>query len=139
MALIASFKETSFGVGDTVKVYLKVKEGEKTRSQIFEGMVIGIKGRDQGKSFTVRKIGAQRVGIEMVFPLNTPTLEKIEVLRHGVEGVKQTKLYYTREKSAREIEKIYSRAAGKNLKPVEKKKPNPKKVKKATSKKPAKK
>ncbi len=137
MALIASFKETSFGVGDTIKVYLKVKEGEKTRSQIFEGMVIGIKGRDQGKSFTVRKMGAQRVGIEMVFPLNTPTLEKVEVLRHGVEGVKQAKLYYTREKSAREIEKIYSRAAGKNLKVVEKKKAKSKsrKVKKTSKKK----
>lgn len=122
MALIASIKETSFGVGDTIKVHLKIKEGEKTRNQIFEGMVIGIKGRDLGKTFTVRKIGAQRVGIEMIFPLNTPTLEKIEVVRKGMEGVKQAKLYYTREKSAREIEKIYSRAAGKNPKPIEKKK-----------------
>ncbi len=122
MALIASIKETSFGVGDTIKVHLKIKEGEKTRNQIFEGMVIGIKGRDQGKTFTVRKIGAQRVGIEMIFPLNTPTLEKIEVVRKGVEGVKQAKLYYTREKSAREIEKIYSRAAGKNPEPLKKKK-----------------
>lgn len=129
MALIASFKETSFGVGDSVRVHLKTRDGEKTRNQIFEGMVIGIKGRDEGRTFTVRKIGAQKVGIEMIFPLNAPTLEKIEVLRKGVEGVKHAKLYYTREKSSREIEKIYSRAAGKNQPEVKKKR-----IKKVTKK-----
>jgi large subunit ribosomal protein L19 len=114
MALIAKHKEVSFGVGDEVKVSLKVKEGEKTRSQIFQGMVIGIKGRDTGKSFTVRKIGAAKIGVEMIFPLNTPSLEKVEVVRNGTEGVTHAKLYYVREKSTREIEKIYSRAAHKN-------------------------
>lgn len=132
MALTATLGETSFGVGDTVKVYLKIKEGEKTRNQIFEGMVIGIKGRDLGKTFTVRKIGAQRVGIEMIFPLNTPTLEKVEVVRKGTEGVKQAKLYYTRGQSSRQIEKIYSRAAHKNQKLLKKKKPKSKKVKKTS-------
>jgi large subunit ribosomal protein L19 len=146
MALKATHKEINFGVGDEVKVFLKVKEGEKTRSQIFDGMVIGIKGRDSGKSFTVRKIGAAKVGIEMIFPINTPSLEKIEVVRHGTEGVQHAKLYYTRNKSSREIEKIYSRAGHKNLKEVSKKKKvvakkvekkevkkAPVKVKKATS------
>lgn len=132
MALIAKHKETGFGVGDEIKVYLKIKEGEKTRSQVFQGMVIGIKGRDDGKSFTVRKVGAAKVGIEMIFPLNTPSIEKIEIVRNGTEGVQHAKLYYTRNKSAREIEKIYSRAAHKNAKPVEKKK---KKVVKKTVKK----
>jgi large subunit ribosomal protein L19 len=135
MALIAKHKEIDFGVGDEIKVYLKVKEGEKTRSQVFQGMVIGIKGRDTGKSFTVRKIGAQKVSIEMIFPLNTPSIEKVEVIRKGTEGVTHAKLYYTREKSTREIERIYSRASHKNVKLVEKKKAVKKVPKKAPAKK----
>ena len=137
MALIAKHKETNFGVGDAVKVSLKVKDGEKIRSQVFEGIVIGIKGRDSGKSFTVRKIGATRVGIEMIFPLNTPSIEKIEVVRKGTEGVTHAKLYYIREKSTREIERIYSRATHKNQieKPKRKKVVAKKTVKKAASKK----
>ena len=122
MALKALHKEVKFGVGDEVKVFLKVKDGEKTRSQVFQGMVIGIKGRDEGKSFTVRKIGAARVGIEMIFPINTPSVDKVEVVRAGVEGVQHAKLYYVRDKSTREIEKIYSRAGRKNVKLVTKKK-----------------
>lgn len=135
MALVATHKELNFGVGDEVKVHLKVKEGEKSRSQIFEGIVIGIKGRDTGKSFTVRKVGAAKVGIEMIFPLNTPSLEKVEVIRHGTEGVQHAKLYYVREKSPREIEKIYSRASHKNVKPVAKKKTEKKPIKKVAAKK----
>lgn len=136
MALIATHKDSKFGVGDEVKVYLNVKEGEKTRKQIFQGMVIGIKGRESGKSFTVRKVGAARVGIEMIFPLNTPSVEKIEVVRNGLEGVKQAKLYYVREKSTREIEKIYSRAAHKNqVQKTAKKKVEKKVVKKTAAKK----
>ncbi len=138
MALIAKHKETQFGVGDEVKVYLKVKEGDKTRSQVFEGIVIGIKGRDSGKSFTVRKIGAAKVGIEMIFPIETPSIEKVEIVRNGLEGIKHAKLYYVRNKSTKEIEKIYSRASHKNQKPPEKKKKKvvaKKTVKKAATKK----
>ena len=134
MALIANHKETKFGVGDEIKVHLKVKDGEKSRSQIFQGMVIGIKGSDTGKSFTVRKVGAAKVGIEMIFPLNTPSIEKVEVVREGTEGVQHAKLYYVREKSDREIEKIYSRAAHKNVAPVEKKKVEKKTEKKTVKK-----
>ncbi|CAN5320031.1 hypothetical protein BH10PAT1_BH10PAT1_3160 [soil metagenome] len=130
MALKFIHNEVAFGVGDEVKVYLKVKDGEKTRSQVFHGIVIGMKGRDAGKTFTVRRIGIQAVGIEMIFPLNTPSLEKVEVMRNGTEGVTRAKLYYVRHKSTREIEKIYSRASHKNQKQV---------VKKATAKKASKK
>ncbi len=136
MALITKHKDTSFGVGDEVKVHLNVKEGDKSRKQVFEGMVIGIKGRDAGKSFTVRRIGAAKVGIEMIVPLNTPSLEKVEVVRSGTEGVQHAKLYYVRNKSKKEIEKIYSRASKKNQKPIEKKKVK-KAVKKVASKKSA--
>ncbi len=137
MALITKHKEVDFGVGDAIKVYLKVKEGEKTRSQVFEGIVIGIKGRDSGKSFTVRKIGAAKVGIEMIFPLNTPSIEKIEVVRKGTEGVTHAKLYYIRGKSTRDIERIYSRASYKNQpeKPKKKKVIAKKAVKKTVVKK----
>jgi large subunit ribosomal protein L19 len=131
MALKIKHAENQFGVGDVVRVHQKIQEGDKTRTQVFEGMVIGIKGRDAGKSFTVRRMGAQKVGIEMIFPINSPVIEKIEVTREGTEGVQQAKLYYTRYKSSRQIEKIYSRAAGKN-KPVVKKK---KAIKKASKKK----
>jgi large subunit ribosomal protein L19 len=111
MAIKAVHKGTKFGVGDRVRVIQKVVEQDKERKQAFEGMVIGIKGRGEGKTFTVRRIGVQQIGIEKIFPLNTPTIEKIEVLRRGVRGVRRAKLFYTRDQSKKEIEKIYSRAA----------------------------
>ena len=110
MALTAQHKDTTFGVGDKVKVFQKIKEGDKTRSHAFEGMVIGIKGRGENKSFTVRKIGVGQIGIERIYPIFAPTIEKIEVKRKGTRGVRRAKLYYTRDKPKREIEKIYSRA-----------------------------
>lgn len=113
MALFASHKETQFGVGDRIRVIQKIKEGERTRSYSFEGMVLGIKGRDVNRSFTVRRIGAGQIGIERIYPLASPTIEKIEVLRRGKEGVRHAKLYYSRDKSKKEIEKIFSRAARK--------------------------
>lgn len=114
MAIKAVHNQTTFGVGDAVRVHQKVAEGSKTRTQIFEGMVIGIGGQGSGRSFVVRRLGAQNIGIEKIFPLSSPTIEKIEVRRVGVEGVRHAKLYYTRDKSKREIDRIYSRAAGKN-------------------------
>lgn len=144
MALTISHKEVLFGVGDVVKVSLKVKEGDpsaplgtgKTRTQVFEGMVMGIKGHGTGKSFTVRKIGSGKIGIEMIFPIDTPSIENVAVVRKGLEGVRHAKLYYTRNKSTREIEKIYSRVGDKNKKQVIKKKKGVKKaVKKVAQKK----
>jgi len=111
MALTVKHKEVEFGVGDVVCVHQEVREAEKIRTQVFEGMVIGIKGHGDGKSFTVRRIGAQKVGIERIFPVNTPVVKEVEVIRRGKRGVRRAKLYYTREKAPREIEKIYSRAS----------------------------
>ena len=116
MALTTKVKDTSFGVGDTVRVKLTIKEGEKSRIQTFEGMVIGIKGHGAGKSFTVRRIGTAQIGIERIFPVNAPVIDSVEVVREGTKGVKRSKLYYTREKHKREIEQIYSRAAKKTTK-----------------------
>jgi len=73
-------------------------------------MVLGIKGEGDRKTFTVRRVGEAGIGIERIFPISLPTIEKIEVVKKGTRGVKQAKLYYTREKSTKEIDKIYSRA-----------------------------
>ena len=126
MALKAKHKEIEFGVGDRIKVISKIKEGEKTRQQAFEGLVIGIKGRGENRSFTVRRIGVQQIGIERIFPLSSPSIENIEVVKKGLRGVRRAKLYYTREKARKEIEEIYSRAAKKEEDKASKK---PKKAK----------
>ncbi len=111
MAITAIHKETKFGVGDMIRVHQQItEEGKKTRTQVFEGMVIGIKGKGNGKTFTVRKIGSQKIGIEQIYPINSPVIEQIQVVREGKRGVRRAKLYYTRDKSTRQIENIYSRA-----------------------------
>lgn len=113
MALQATHNDTKFGVGDVVNVHQKLTEKTKDgkdRIQIFQGTVIGIKGRNKGKNIVVRKIGSQNVGIELIMPLASPNLEKIEVVKKGQKGVRQSKLYFTREKSKKEIDKIYTRA-----------------------------
>ena len=100
-------KAPVFSVGDTVKVHVKVREGEKERIQVFEGMVIARRGGGVNASFTVRKI-SDGVGVERIFPLHSPILDKVEVARHG--RVRRAKLFYLRErrgKSARVAEKKY--------------------------------
>jgi len=100
-------KVPAFSVGDTVKVHVKVKEGEKERIQVFEGMVISRRGGSINTSFTVRKI-SDGVGVERIFPLHSPILDKVEVVRQG--RVRRAKLFYLRElrgKAARIQEKKY--------------------------------
>ena len=82
-----------FGPGDTVKVHHRVVEGDKERIQIFEGVVIGRRGSRTNASFTVRKV-SYGIGVERVFPLHSPNIEKIEVTRAG--KVRRAKLYYLR-------------------------------------------
>ena len=84
----------AFRSGDSVKVHVKVREGEKDRIQIFQGTVIAIRGGGTGSTFTVRKI-SDGVGVERVFPLHSPIIGKIEVVRRG--RVRRSKLYYLRE------------------------------------------
>ncbi|HEX9601002.1 MAG TPA: 50S ribosomal protein L19 [Mariniflexile sp.] len=110
MALFAIHGNTKFGVGDTIRVSQIIKEGEKSRKQVFEGIVTKIKGKQDTKSFTVRRIGAQNIGIERIYPLASPMIDSIDVSRAGTAGVKRAKLTYIRTKPRREIEKIYSRA-----------------------------
>ena len=82
-----------FGSGDTVRVHAKVVEGEKERIQVFEGVVIRVRGKGLVSNFTVRKI-ASGVGVERTFPVNSPRVDKIEVVRHG--KVRRNNLYYLR-------------------------------------------
>ena len=111
MALKIKLKEVEFGVGDRVRVVQKITDGDKSREATFEGMVIGIKGREPGKTFVVRRVGEANIGIERIFPLNLPTIDKIIVVKRGIEGVKRAKLYYTREKAPTEVEMIFKKAA----------------------------
>lgn len=83
-----------FRAGDNVKVHVKVAEGDKERIQIFQGVVIARRGSGTRETFTVRKISGA-IGVERVFPLHTPTIEKIEVVRRG--RVRRAKLYYLRK------------------------------------------
>ena len=94
-----------FGPGDTLKVHVRIKEGEKERIQIFQGVVIAKKGRGHRSSFTVRK-SSYGIGVERVFPFHSPNLSRIEVVRRG--RVRRAKLYYLRQlkgKAARIREK----------------------------------
>lgn len=111
MALTAKIKDVEFGVGDRIRVHQRIKEGDKNREAIFEGMVLGISGRGDKRTFTVRRVGEAGVGVEKIFPLLLPSIEKITVVKRGVEGVKRSKLYYTRTKSPTEIEMIFKKAA----------------------------
>jgi large subunit ribosomal protein L19 len=84
-----------FSVGDTVKVYTKIIEEGKQRLQAFEGMVIGKKGSGIKESFTVRRISYGE-GVERIFPIHAPTIDRVEVVRRG--KVKRAKLYYVRKR-----------------------------------------
>ncbi len=111
MALTAKINDIEFGVGDRIRVHQRIKDGDKSRESIFEGMVLGLKGRSPTKTFMIRRIGEAGIGIEKIFPLNLPSIEKITVVKRGVEGARRAKLYYTRSKAPTEIEAIFKKAA----------------------------
>jgi len=84
-----------FRAGDTVRVAVRIKEGDKTRVQNYEGVCIAIRGQGTGRTFIVRKVGANSVGVERIFPLYSESIESIEVVRRG--RVRRAKLFYLRE------------------------------------------
>ena len=87
-----------FGVGDTLKVYIKIKEGTRERIQMFEGFVLKIQNGGLGKTFTVRKISSG-VGVEKTFPIHSPMIEKVEVTKRG--AVRRAKLNYMRQRTGK--------------------------------------
>ena len=96
-----------FSAGDTITVYYEIREGEKTRTQFFRGVVIQVKGTGSSKTFTIRKMSGI-IGVERIFPMNLPALQKIEVNKRG--SVRRRRIYYFREltgKKARIKEKNY--------------------------------
>lgn len=94
-------KELGIRAGDTVRVWVKIEEKGKTRTQAFEGLVLARKhGNEPGATFTVRKV-ASGVGVERIFPLFSPMIDKIEIIKRA--RVRRSKLYFIREKVAREI------------------------------------
>ena len=108
--IIEAFEATQIGskvapmfkAGDTLKVAAKIKEGDKVRIQNFEGICISTRGEGAGKTFTVRKMGANNVGVERIFPLFSESIDSITLVRKG--RVRRAKLYYLRDrrgKSAR--------------------------------------
>jgi len=84
-----------FRAGDTLRVAVRIKEGSKTRVQNYEGLCIAIRGQGTGRTFMVRKMGANSVGVERIFPLYSESIENIEVLRRG--RIRRAKLFYLRE------------------------------------------
>ena len=88
-------EQPKFEVGDTVRVACRIKEGDKSRTQMFEGTVIAKKHGGVEETFTVRRV-AHGVGVERVFPVNSPNVEKVEVIRQG--KVRRAKLYYLRDR-----------------------------------------
>ena len=87
-----------FHAGDTVAVHVKIREGDKERIQVFQGVIIQVRGAGINKSFTVRKV-SEGIGVERIFPLHSPNIAKIERLREG--KVRRAKLFYLRKLTGR--------------------------------------
>lgn len=103
-------KYDNFSVGDTIKVAQRIKEGDKERLQIFEGDVIAKRKNGIAGTFTLRKIGAHSVAVERIFPIHSPIIESVSLVRKG--KVRRAKLYYIRErigKAAKIKEKILTK------------------------------
>src|SRR5258708_7127024 len=96
MSQYFQYQNQSIAVGDTVRIHQRIVEEKKSRIQIFEGVVIAIRGKANGRSFVVRKIAAGSIGVEKIFPIHLPSIEKIEIKRQGQP--RRSKLYFLRER-----------------------------------------
>lgn len=100
MALKAGWQDNKFGVGDTIRVHQKIKEGEKKRMVAFEGMVISIRGRGVSQTFTLRRLAVDKIGVEKVFPLALPTITKIEIKKRA-KKIRRAKLFHLRKQKGK--------------------------------------
>lgn len=89
-------KQVDFKPGDIVRVHQKIKEGEKTRVQVFEGVVLSMKGTNGNRMFTVRKVVGD-IAVERIFPVNSPNIDKVEVKGKIKDKVRRAKLYFLRK------------------------------------------
>jgi len=87
-----------FGAGDTITVYMQIREGEKTRTQFFRGVVLQRRGSGVTETFTIRKMSGN-VGVERIFPINLPAIEKIEINKKG--KVRRARIFYQRERTGK--------------------------------------
>ncbi len=85
--------------GDTVRLHFRIVEGDRERTQAFEGLVMGMRGSQSNRTITIRRTGAHGVGVERTFPLHSPRVEDIEVLRHS--HVRRSKLYFLRKRQGK--------------------------------------
>ena len=99
MSLSFKYQDETINIGDTIRVHQQIKEDDKVRTQVFEGLVIAIKGREVNKSYTVRKIGHNSIGVEKIFPILSPNVTSIEIKSRG--KVRRSKLYYLRDRVGR--------------------------------------
>jgi large subunit ribosomal protein L19 len=109
--VIGEKSHPDFDQGDTLKVHVRIKEGERERIQIFEGVCLGRNGAGLQESFTVRKISFGE-GVERVFPVYSPNVEQIEIVRRG--NVRRAKLYYLRDRRGKSA-RISERTTGRNM------------------------
>lgn len=108
MAQYFTYNDTEVATGDTLRVHQEITEGDKKRVQIFEGIVIAIKNRGNGKSFTIRKIASNGIGVEKIYPVSLPSIKMIEVKRKG--NVRRSKLYFLRERIGKAATRIKEKA-----------------------------
>lgn len=101
MANSLTIKDKIVHVGDLIKVYYKFKEGEKFKEQIFNGILMAIKGSGNNKMFTVRKGTKDKIGVERIFPVNSPYIQKLSIVKKG--KVRRAKIYFIRNLSESEL------------------------------------
>jgi len=104
MAIKTVIKETPVKVGDTIKVKHQFTVDDKNQTQTFQGVIIGIQGREVGKTFTVRKIAADAIGVEKIWPVHSPNILKVTVVKAG--NTRRAKLYYLRNRIGKTALKV---------------------------------
>ncbi len=101
----AKINDVDIHIGDTLGITSKVQEGTKTRNQVFEGILIRLRGRAENRTFTIRKIGSGGIGIERTWPLDARSIVKIEVKKKTL-GIRRSKLYYLRDLSGKSATRV---------------------------------
>lgn len=105
--MLSAAPKYDFRIGDTIDVGFTIKEGERQRVQHFIGVVIAMKGKEMSRTFTVRKIGANQIGVERIFPLYSPLIDSVKVTKKGQP--RRSKLYYLRDRKGKSAMRVKER------------------------------